>query len=302
MIIYNKPNRSKNKKKTIVAIGNFDGLHLGHKKVLLQAKKKAKKHNLDFGVVTFEPVPVMFFNKNITNHRINNFNQKIEGLRKLKVNFVNVIKFNKKFSNLNPDEFIKKILVNKLQARFIFISKNFKFGKNREGNINTLKQKENFYSYESIITTPLKKKNKILSSSIIRHEISKGNISKANKYLGRPWGIEGTVVKGKKRGRKIGFPTCNINIKDYTLPRLGVYAVNVKLGKKHKKGIANIGYRPTFKGKKILLEVNIFGLKQNLYKKTLKVSFVKFIRKEKKFKNINELKIQIKKDIKLAKK
>jgi riboflavin kinase / FMN adenylyltransferase len=302
MIIYNKPNRSKNKKNTIVAVGNFDGLHLGHKKVLLQAKKKAKKHNLDFGVVTFEPVPVMFFNKNITNHRINNFNQKIEGLRKLKVNFINVIKFNKKFSNLNPDEFIKKILVNKLKVRFIFISKNFKFGKNREGNINTLKQKENFYSYESIITTPLKKKNKILSSSIIRHEISKGNISKVNKYLGRPWGIEGTVVKGKKRGRKIGFPTCNINIKDYILPRLGVYAVNVKLGKKHKKGIANIGYRPTFKGKKILLEVNIFGLKQNLYKKTLKVSFVKFIRKEKKFKNINELKIQIKKDIKLAKK
>ena len=302
MIIYNKRNRSKNTKNTIVAVGNFDGLHLGHQKVLLQAKKKAKKHNLDFGVVTFEPVPVMFFNKNIINHRINNFNQKIADLRKLKVNFVNIIKFNKKFSNLNPNEFIKKILVNKLKAKFIFISKNFKFGKNREGNINTLKQKENFYSYESIITTPLKKKNKILSSSIIRHEISKGNISKANKYLGRPWSIEGTVVKGKKRGRKIGFPTCNINIKDYILPRLGVYAVNVKFGKKHKKGIANIGYRPTFKGKKILLEVNIFGLKQNLYKKTLKVSFVKFIRKEKKFKNINELKIQIKKDIKIAKK
>ena len=304
MIIFNNlPNKiNKRTRRSVVAIGNFDGLHLGHKKVLRQAKIKAKKNNLDLGVVTFEPVPVMFFNKNIKNHRINNFNQKIEELKKLKVDFINIIKFNKKFSNLKPEEFIKKILVKKLKAKFIFISKNFKFGKNRKGNIETLKNNEALYSYKSIVAEPLKKNNKILSSTIIRNKISKGEINEANKCLGRLWSIEGKVISGSKRGRKIGFRTCNINLKNYIMPQLGVYAVNILLGKKFKKGIANIGFRPTFKGKKLLLEVNIFGLKENLYKKTIKVSFIKFIRKEKKFKNINELKIQIKKDIKLAKK
>ncbi len=291
-----------NKNKKVIAIGNFDGLHLGHQKVLLQAKKKARENNLKFGVITFEPVPVMFFNKNLKNHRINNFGQKIYGLKKLKVDFINIIKFNKKFSNLSPNEFIKKILVDRLNSKFIFVSKNFKFGKNREGNINTLKKNENLFSYKSIISKPLKKNNKILSSTIIRKEIANGQIIKVNKYLGRPWCIEGKVINGNKRGKKIGFPTCNINLKNYILPKLGVYAVKVKIGKKLRKGIANIGYRPTFRGKKLLLEVNIFRLKQNLYKKTLKVNFIKFIRKEKKFKNINDLKIQIKKDIKLAKK
>ena len=299
MIIFNNLSNKINKRtrKSVLAIGNFDGLHLGHKKVLRQAKIKAKKNNLDLGVVTFEPVPVMFFNKNIKNHRINNFNQKIEELKKLKVDFINIIRFNKKFSNLKPEEFIKK-----LNSKFVFISKNFKFGKNRQGDVQTLKENEKFFSYKSIVAEPLKRNKKILSSTIIRNKISKGEINEANKCLGRLWSIEGKVISGSKRGRKIGFPTCNINLKNYILPQLGVYAVNILLGKKFKKGIANIGFRPTFKGKKLLLEVNIFGLKENLYKKTIKVSFIKFIRKEKKFKNINELKIQIKKDIKLAKK
>ena len=304
MIIFNNLSKKKIKRKrgTVVAIGNFDGLHLGHKKVLHQAKIKADKNNLDLGVVTFEPVPVMFFNKNIMNHRINNLNQKIEEISKLKVNFIYIIKFNKKFSKLKPQEFIKQILIKKLNSKFVFISKNFKFGKNRQGDVQTLKENEKFFSYKSIVAEPLKRNKKILSSTIIRNKISKGKITETNKCLGRPWSIEGKVITGNKRGRKIGFPTCNINIKDYVLPELGVYAVNIQLEKKLKKGIANVGFRPTFKGKKLILEVNIFGLKENLYTKTIKVSFIKFIRKEKKFKNIKELKIQIKKDIKLAKK
>ena len=123
-----------------------------------------------------------------------------------------------------------------------------------------------------------------------------------NNLLNREWSIEGKVIKGNKRGRKIGFPTCNINLKEYVIPRLGVYSVKIKIGKKLKKGIANIGYRPTFSGKSILLEVNIFGINSNLYKRMIIVNFIKFIRKEKKFKNINELRSQISKDIKKAKK
>ena len=301
MKIYRNFNIDKKFKKSVIAIGNFDGLHLGHVKVLNQAQKKARQSNLKFGVVTFEPVPVLYFNKKIKNHRINDLDQKIDGLQKLKINFLSIIKFNKKFSNLSPDDFIKKIIFKNLNCRFIFISKNFRFGKNREGDVKKLKSNEKNYFYKTIITKTLKKDSKVLSSSYIRKLLAKGELQKANKFLGRSWSIEGKVVKGDMRGRKIGFPTCNIKLENYILPKLGVYAVQLKVNKIFKKGIANIGYRPTFKGKMPLLEVNIFGLKANLYKKTLKVNFIKFIRKEKKFKNVRALKLQIKKDIIKAK-
>ena len=291
----------KNFKRSVVAIGNFDGLHKGHKKVLKEAKEKAKKNKLPFGIVTFEPVPVMFFNKKIKHHRINNLNQKISEFQKLKVDFLNIIKFDKKFSNLSYIKFIREILYKKLNCKFIFISKNFRFGKNRQGNIYNLERNGKFYNYKTIISKPLKRKSKVLSSSIIRSEISKGNISNVNSLLGRNWTIEGKVIKGNKRGRKIGFRTCNIKLAGYVVPKLGVYSVTVLVNNIKKKGIANVGYRPTFNGKILLLEVNIFGLKENLYNKNLKVSFVKFIRPEKKFKDIRELKNQIKKYIKRVK-
>ena len=141
-----------------------------------------------------------------------------------------------------------------------------------------------------------------MSSSLIRKIINKGRVQDAEKLLGRPWCVEGEVIKGAQRGRKIGFPTCNIRLNPYTLPKLGVYSVLVQIENQKKRGIANIGYRPTFNGKTLLLEVNIFGINRNLYKKILKISFLKFIRAEKKFKNISRLKSQIKKDIVSAKK
>ena len=300
MIICKNNNIKKIFKNSVIAIGNFDGFHLGHTKVLNQAIKLAKKKKLKVGIVTFEPVPVMFFKK-IKNHRINSSLQKIKQSKKLNIDFLRIIKFNKIFSNLRYDQFIKKIIYKSLNCKFILISKNFRFGKNREGNVKILKDNENFFSYKTIVTKPLKKNNKVISSSIIRKFISNGKIQKANSYLGRPWSIEGTVIKGKQRGRVIGFPTCNIKLNDYVIPKLGVYSVKVNVNKINRKGIANIGYRPTFKGKDLLLEVNIFGLNANLYKKTINVNFIKFIRPEKKFRNIEQLKQQIKKDIKTAK-
>ena len=302
MIIYKNLNIRKNHKGSVVAIGNFDGLHVGHQKVLNEARKKAINKKLKFGLVTFEPVPTMFFNDSIKNHRINSFNQKIYFLKKIKLDFLIIINFNKNFSNLSAENFIKKILFKKLKSKYIFISKNFRFGKKRLGDIKTLKNFEQKYSYKTLVTTPYEKKDKIVSSSLIRKIIQKGKIQEAEKLLGRPWSIEGEVVKGAQRGRLIGFPTCNIKLNSYLLPKLGVYSVWVKINNLKKRGIANVGYRPTFNGKSLLLEVNIFGLNRNLYKKRLKISFIKFIRAEKKFKNINQLKAQIKKDIIAAKK
>jgi riboflavin kinase/FMN adenylyltransferase len=302
MIIYKNLNIKKIHKSSVVAIGNFDGLHLGHQKVLKEAKIKAKKEKLKFGLITFEPVPTMFFNKKIKNHRINSLSQKIYFLKKNKLDFLIVINFNKSFSNLSAEKFIKKILFKKLKSKYIFVSRNFKFGKKRLGNIDTLKNFEEKYFYKTIITTPYEKKNKIISSSLIRKIIHKGQMQEVKKLLGRTWCVEGEVIRGEQRGRKIGFPTCNIRLNSYTIPKIGVYAVEVKINNFKKKGIANIGYRPTFNGKSLLLEVNIFGIKKNLYKKILKINFIKFIRTEKKFKNINQLKAQIKKDIITAKK
>jgi riboflavin kinase/FMN adenylyltransferase len=297
MIIYKNLNIKENHKNSVIAIGNYDGLHLGHQKVLKQARLKAKKENLKFGVITFEPIPNMFFNKNIKDHRINSLKQKKYYLSKLKLDFLIIINFNKYFSNISANYFISKILADKIKSKYIFVSENFRFGKKRIGNINTLKIYEKKYSYKTIVTLPYKKNKKIISSTLIRKNIYEGKVAEVKKLLGRPWIVEGEVVKGKQRGRKIGFPTCNIKWSSYALPKLGVYSVQIESKNFKKKGIANIGYRPTFKGKTLLLEVNIFGIKANLYKKILKVSFIKFIRPEKKFKNINELKNQIKKDI-----
>ena len=292
---------SKRYHNSVIAIGNFDGVHIGHKKVLKSAFKKAKKVKKKFGLLTFEPLPVMFFNKDIKNHRIDSFQQKKFNLTKEQLDFLIVQKFNKKFSNINYKTFISKILCNKIKCNYIYVSKNFRFGNKREGNVKKLKQYEKKYSFKTIITNPIKSNAKTVSSTIIRNLLKMGNLKKANYLLNRKWEIEGKVIKGAQRGRKIGFPTCNIILKNYIIPKFGVYAVNVKINKTLKKGIANIGYRPTFNGKKLLLEVNIFNFKRNLYNKNINVIFNKFIRPEKKFKNILQLKNQIKKDIRLAK-
>jgi riboflavin kinase/FMN adenylyltransferase len=297
MIVYKNLSIKKKHKNSVIAIGNFDGLHVGHQKVLKEANKKAKKNNLKFGLITFEPVPTMFFDKSIKNHRINSLSQKIYFLKKMNLDFLVIINFNKKLSSLSAENFIEKILFKKLKSKFIFVSKNFKFGKKRLGSVKTLKKFEKKYLYKTLITSPYKKEKKIVSSTLIRKTIYNGRVKEAEKLLGRAWSVEGVVIKGVQRGRKIGFPTCNIKLNSYTIPKLGVYSVQVQINNLKKRGIANIGYRPTFSGKNLLLEVNIFGIKRNLYKKILRISFIKFIRAEKKFKNINELKAQIKKDI-----
>ena len=302
MKIYNNPNLNKKHCNGVIAIGNFDGLHLGHQKVIKEARQKAKKNKLPFGVMTFEPVPVMFFNNKIKNHRINSLEQKKTQLKKFKLDFLVIIKFNKKFSSQSAEEFIKKIIFKKTKCKYLFVSKNFKFGFKRKGNIKTLKKFEKQYKFKNIITKPYKKDNKIISSSFLRKKIRLGQISEVNRLLNRDWCINGKVIRGHRRGHKIGFPTCNLRLDDYVVPKLGVYAVKVKNKNFYKNGIANIGYRPTFNGKNLLLETNIFGINKNLYNKVISIYFKKFIRPEKKFMNLEYLKKQIKLDIKQAKK
>ena len=304
MKLYKNFNISKNHKKSIILIGNFDGVHVGHQKLFKLANSYKKKFNLNIGVLTFEPMPKMFFNKDIKNFRISNINQKNIILKGLGVDFVITQKFDKKFSKIKSEFFIKEILSKKLEAKYIFVSNNFRFGNKREGDVNQLIKNEEKYHYKIVKPQPLILNKKVISSTYIRSLLEKGQLKKTNKLLSRNWSIEGIVQKGRQQGKKIGFPTCNIDIKDYIIATPGVYAVKVykKNSKKPLKAIANLGYRPTFNQKKILLEVHIFNFSGNLYNKYLSVEFIKFIRKEKKFSNVDQLRKQIKNDLKIAKK
>ena len=304
MKLYKNFNIYKSHKNSIILIGNFDGVHIGHQKLFKLASEYKKKFKLNIGVLTFEPMPKMFFNKNIKNFRVSNIDQKNQILKRLGVDFIITKKFNKIFSKIKSNFFIKEILSKKLDTKYIFVSNNFRFGNKREGDVKQLIKNEKIYNYKIVKPKPFVLGKKIISSTYIRYLLEKGDLKEANKVLGRNWSIEGIVQKGRQQGKKIGFPTCNIDIKDYVIALPGVYAVKVKQKNSNKslKAIANLGYRPTFNQKKILLEVHIFNFSGNLYNKYLSIEFTKFIRKEKKFKDANQLRKQIKIDLKIAKK
>ena len=304
MKLYKNFNISNNHKKAIILIGNFDGVHLGHQKLFRLAKKYKKKLKGKIGVVTFDPMPKMYFKKDIKNLRISSISQKNKILKDLGVDFIITKKFDKQFSKIKSHFFIREILYKKLNAKYIFVSNNFRFGNKREGDVKQLIRNEKIYNFKIIKPKPLVLKNKIISSTLIRSLLERGKLKETNNLLNRNWSIEGTVEKGRQEGKKIGFPTCNINIRDYVIAMPGVYAVKIyqKNSKKSLKGIANLGYRPTFNQKRILLEVHIFNFSGNLYDKYLSVEFIKFIRKEKKFNNVNQLRKQIQIDLNIAKK
>ena len=290
-------------KKSILLIGNFDGLHLGHQKVYKEAIKFKKKYKLKLGVLTFNPLPAMFFNKKLKNYRLINDFQKFILLKKIGVDFVINKRFNLKFSKITSKQFIKNIIVKKIDPKFIFVSNNFRYGNKRKGDVKELINEGKKYGFNIIKPEPLKIKKQVVSSTLIRGLLKKGKIKQVNKLLSRNWVINGAVQRGRRLGKKLGFPTCNIDINNYISAKPGVYSIKVTIddSKKILNGIAYLGYRPTFGGKKLLLEVNLFGFNGNLYRKTLNVYFFSFIRGDKKFKNKISLINQMKKDLTKAK-
>ena len=301
--IYNNFIIPRKLKKSILLIGNFDGLHLGHQKVCKEAKKYKKKYKLKLGVLTFNPLPVMFFNNKMKNYRLTNDSQKFILLKKMGIDFVINKRFNLKFSKIKSEKFIKNIIVKKIDPKFIFVSNNFRYGNKRKGDVKELISEGKKFGFKIVKPEPIRIKKQIISSTLIRNFLKKGKIKQANKLLSRNWAINGAVQRGKRLGNKLGFPTCNIDIKNYISAKPGVYSIKVTIddSKKILNGIAYLGYRPTFKGKKLLLEVNLFGFNGNLYKKTLNVYFFNFIRRDKKFKNKISLITQMKKDLTKAK-
>ena len=291
-----------------LVIGNFDGVHRGHKKVIQLARNISKKNKSFLGVMMFDPHPREYFSGE-KRFLLSTNENKYQILENLGVNFVIILKFNKQLASMSAYNFCDKVLLQSCNMRHVFIGKNFRFGKNRTGDLKYLKTFGSKNGFE-VLGSELHRINrskKIFSSSNIREFIKNGKIREANKFLGHPWSVSGRVIAGDKRGRLIGFPTANISTEKYIYPKFGVYAVETLIlsgrykGMK-KKGVANFGLRPTFGKKSAVLEVHLFSFKLNIYKTALKVSFIDFVRPEKKFPGIVSLKNQIKKDIIKAKK
>ncbi len=291
-------------KRSAIAIGNFDGVHKGHQKVFQITKKFSQKNKIKFGILTFTPLPVMFFNKKIKNYRLVSENQKLKLFEKYGVDFIINVKFNRNFSKIHAETFVEKIIYKKINPQFISVSNNFRFGRRRKGDVNLLKKFSYKYDYRLLNIKAFKYKGIIVSSTRIRKSLQNGKIHLANELLSRTWFVDGLVKKGKKLGRELGYRTCNMHIKNYILPKIGIYVVKVLIENNNKtySGVAYLGSRPTFGGKEVFLEINLFGIKKNLYKKKLKVYFLKFIRGDQKFKNSAKLIRQMNKDVIFAKK
>ncbi len=288
--------KNKITKNSILAIGNFDGFHLGHQSIIKEGKKIARKNKKNFGILTFNPLPYEYFTKDY-NYKIISNAEKINLASKFGVNYIIFLNFNNKLRNSSPENFIKDILIKKINMSHIIIGSEFRFGKNRKGNVKMLK---NILEPLSIKVTGAEIINQFdgkISSSRIRKKILHGKVLEIKKSLNRFWSINEKVLKGRQIGRKIGFKTANIDLTGRLNPKIGVYAIKIRFKKKIFNGIANFGYAPTYNRKKLVLECFIFNKIGNLYGKYIEVYFIKFLRGEKKFKSTEMLKKQIKYDI-----
>ena len=292
---------------SVLAIGNFDGLHLGHQNVIKTAKNIAKTKKKNLSVLTFEPHPKCFFKKEKNGFRLTPFKTKFELVKQMGVDFYINILFNKCFSRTNADDFVDKILKKSLKVNHVVTGTDFVFGNKQEGNIKLLEEnsvKNKLFNFSIVEDYKCDFKTRI-SSSNIRSFLTNGELKKAEKQLGRKWSIKARVIKGKKLGSKIGFPTANLNIVNYHQIKFGVYLVSVSFRKDYFNskftGIANYGIKPTFNSQIPILEVNIFDFDEDIYGEEVKVEFLLFVRNERKFDSVNSLTKQIEKDINFCK-
>lgn len=287
-----------NNKKSVVTIGTFDGVHIGHKKILERIIFNAKELNCESVVLTFFPHPRMVLQDNSVVQLLNTVNEKTLLLEKTGIDNLIIHPFNQEFSRLTAEEFVKEILVNQLNIRKIIIGYDHRFGRNRTANINDLIVFGKEYGFEVEQISAQEINDNAVSSTKIRNAILEGNITLANNYLGYNYFFSGIVVKGKQLGRTIGFPTANIKInEDYKLiPKNGVYIVKSNYDKKTIFGLMNIGTRPTVDGTNQTIEVFFLDFDKTIYDETLTIEIIEFIREEQKFDSLNDLKNQINED------
>lgn len=289
---------------SVITIGNFDGVHLGHQALFSKVLEKSGELDGTSVAMTFEPHPVRVLKLNAYHPLITLYEQKVELIADLGIDVLVCIPFTMEFASISAKAFIEDILVKLIGIKGIVVGEDYSFGKNREGNIDMLMEYGKRFGFEVSVVKGLSISDNLsgrISSTRIRDLISTGRMNEAQKMLGRYYQIRGTVVSGRNRGgRLLGFPTANINLYDELSPKAGVYAVTVDIDNKKYKGVANIGYSPTFDDHIFTVEVHILGFKDEIYNKKIRVNFIKRLRDEKKFSDVSELSRQIEKDISKA--
>ena len=290
------------KKKRYIALGVFDGVHLGHQKLIKLTVDKARKNDGISIIATFDPHPDIIINPESNVFLLTTLEERISLIKDIDVDVFLIIKFNKMMSKMLPEDFISKILVDSLQVKEIFVGFNYKFGFRGKGNPDILREYSKIYKFETHILEPIIANNTIISSTRIKDYIKSGEIGKAKKLLGHDITISGRVISGKGRGRKLlNFATANIEApSDKILPVNGVYLVEIKIDNEKYYGLMNIGVKPTFKETERTIEVHIINFNKKIYNKKVVVNILQKIREEKYFSNTNLLKKQIENDILIA--
>lgn len=281
---------------SVAALGNFDGLHLGHRKVIDEAVSLARDSGKTSSVVTFEPHPRRVFRPELPPLRIIPFAEKAHILKHSGLDFIRVIRFTRSFSETTAEKFVKDILLGQLKVSHVITGDDFIFGHNREGNVDYLKDMSERAGFLYTVCPQVTSGNERCSSTRIRNLLSNGSVEDVSSLLGRQYSISGIVRSGDKRGRQIGFPTANILPGRIFTPVNGVYAVKVKIRDEMVDGVANIGVRPTFGGDRLQLEVHMFNWQEDIYNEHMETVFIKHIRNEQKFDGIEALKKQISED------
>ena len=298
MKIFNNINEFNCRKSTIITIGTFDGVHLGHQKILKKLNVEAENNGLESCVLTFFPHPRTVLNPDSSLKLINTIDERISLFKKSKIDNLIVHPFTKEFSELDSEDYVKNILVDQLKAKIVLIGYDHKFGKNRTADINNLKEYGIKYNFEVIEIKAEEINDIAISSTKIRNSIEEGDIQLTNSYLGYEFSFFGKVVKGNSIGKTLGFPTANIKIgTDLKLiPKNGVYLISTIINQKIIFGMMNIGIKPTTNENIKSIEVNLFDFNQDLYDTNITIYIKQFLREEIKFDSLNELKLQIEKD------
>lgn len=286
----------------VASIGNFDGLHLGHRKIITQLKEKSSALNLALTIISFEPLPSEYFMPEPP-ARIYPQRDKVRLLESLGVDNFLCLKFDAAFSQQSPEDFVNKVLIKKLGVKYFVVGDDFRFGHQRKGDFQLLKKIGDKKGMQVVDTPTCDHDDKRISSTRIRTLLEAGNIKSANQLLATPYQLSGRVRHGDKRGRTIGFPTLNMKVLNHLAPARGVYAVRVSgLSDKPLNGVANLGSRPTVDGTENRLETHLFDFEGNVYGKYICVELVEFLRAEQKFADFVALKLQILNDAEHARK
>lgn len=296
MIVINESIENIQSSNNYIALGSFDGLHLGHLSLIYKVIEEAKRNDSRSMVYTFKNHPRTLINKANAPKLLMDNDEKIKVLKEHGIDSVYFQDFNDEFMKITPEEFIK-LLIEKFNARGFIVGFNYKFGYKNCGNIELLKKLQRKYKYDLYVMEPCTYKDEVISSTRIRKAIEDGNVEEAHKMLGRPYALKGKVVHGRELGRTIGFPTANLSYdKKFILPLEGVYYTNVEVNNKLYKGITSVGYNPTVNGKDLTIETNILNFNKDIYDHNIEVKFIKKIRNNIKFDTIDELKNQLEKD------